>query len=120
KPDIAADEPVHRLAGSEVTQCRLDSPGLVFRLSKGEPRGEPSVITRRRPQHGRLGLLLRPRLFNQRTSCLRHVLLDLGTALRPSSAIQTIELESGRPRPIPPDSADLVDRCEQRLISGLC
>jgi hypothetical protein len=24
KPDIAADEPVHRLAGSEVTQCRLD------------------------------------------------------------------------------------------------
>ena len=42
--DVAADEPVHRLARDEILDHRLDRAGLVGRFLEREPRGEGLVV----------------------------------------------------------------------------
>ena len=51
--DIAADQPVHRLAGPEVVHDRVDGVLLVVGLLIGEARGELAVQALGRRQHGR-------------------------------------------------------------------
>ena len=115
--DIAADQPVHRPAGSEIGQHRLDGAQLILGLLEREAGGELVVEPLRqlqglaRPQ-GALG-----RHLDQLGRQLADALLDLGLARLPAGAPQAVEIDLAVGAAVARQDVEALDRHEQPVAA---
>ena len=108
--DVAAHQPVHRLAAGEIFQHRVDAGLLVLRLLVGEARHELVPGAFRRRQHGRLLQLAHRRDLDQLGRDLAQALLEAGLARLPRRAAETVELYALAVRAVARQQLDVLDR----------
>ena len=115
--DVAADEPVHRPAGGEIVERRLDRVRLVLRLVIGKARAELVVEPfrrdepRRRPRHALGGDA------DELARHLAHALLQPRLARLPARAAELVEF--ARLRAVARQQLEVLDRQEQPVAAGI-
>ena len=117
--DVAADQPVHRAAGGEVVERRVDRRHLVVGLLVGEAGGELVVEAGGRRQ--RRGGAHQPR-GGGLDQLLRHVadaLLQPRLAVLPADAAELVEIGGGALRAVAGQELDVLHRQEQAVVAGV-
>ena len=113
--DIAAHQPVHRLAGREIRQHLLDRPFLVLGLLKDEARRELVIKTDRRLDRLALHGGAPGRDLDQLAGDLLDALLDARLALLPAEAAELVELHDAVARAVAGQHIQILDRHEQAV-----
>ncbi len=117
--DVAADQPVHRPAGDEILQRRLDGGHLVVRLLVGEARGELVVEPGGRRQLGRFLQKPRGRRLDQRIGHVADALLQPRLAVLPADAAELVEIGLGALGAVAGQQLDVFHRQEQPVVAGI-
>ena len=117
KPDIAADQPIHRLARSHVGERVGDRVELVLGLGVGEARGEFLV-----DPLGRLQDVAGPQLAfggdtDQLAGNVANAFLDPRLARLPSDASEAVELRPGVFRAEARQDLDILDRHVEFVVT---
>ena len=117
--DIAANQPVHRLALGEIIDRRLDRRHLVVGFLVREPRRklrQQSVL-----RHDLLRQFQKPRRrgFNQRFGHVADALLQPRLAVLPGDATQFIEIGVRSLRTVARQKLDILNRQEQPVTAGI-
>ena len=115
--DIAADQPVHRVARREIVEDRLDRAGLILGLVIGEARGELLVEPRRRGQLDALPQSPPGRELDQLAGDLADPLLDLGLPGLPAEPAQLVERDVAFGSAIAREHVEVLDRHEQLVAA---
>ena len=116
--DVAADQPVHRMARGEIVEHRLDRALLILGLVVGEARGELLVQAGRRHDQGALAHRPPGRDLDQLARDLADALLDLGLARLPAEPAQLVQLDRAVGRAVARQHVQVLDRHEQ-LVAAL-
>ena len=93
--DVAADQPVHRAAGGEIVERRVDRGLLVFGLLIGKAGGEFVVGAGRDGQLRRLAQLAFGGDLDQLVGDLADAVLQPRLARLPAGAAEPVELDAG-------------------------
>ena len=108
--DVAADQPVHRPAGGEVLERRVDRDLLVVGFLVGEARGE---FVRRAGLHHELRRLAQFALgrdLDQRVGDFADAVLQPRLSVLPAGAAEPIELDAGVLGAVARQKLDVLDR----------
>ena len=117
--DIAADQPVHRLARRQVAERVLDRAQLVLGLGIGKARGELLVKALGRDQRlARMQLALGGDA-DELAGDLADALLDPRLARLPGDAAEPVELRPGLLGAVARQHLDILDRHEQAVVAGI-
>ena len=117
--DIAADQPVHRRAGGEIVDHRVDGRLLVLGLLIGEAGGELVVDALRRGQRRRRLGGARRRHLDQRLGHVADALLHPRLARLPGDAAELVELHVGFLRAVARQKLDVLDRQIDAVVAGI-
>ena len=90
--DVAADQPVHRLAGGEIGQHRVDAGSLILRLFVREARDELVVSSMRRHQYRRFAQRSQSSNLDQLVGDVAQPFLQPRLARLPGKATKPVEL----------------------------
>ncbi len=119
EPDIAADQPVHRMPRFQVGQDVRDGARLIDGRHEREPGDEALVAPGGRVQLRRLPGLALARQATQAPRGLGDVVFDLRAALFPALAVEPVERHRFALGAIAPDLLDLADRHHQHGAAGI-
>ena len=116
---IAADEPVHRAARSEIVENGIDGVLLVLGLVVGEAGRELVVEPFRRHEARRLLEDARRGDLHERARHLADALLHARLARLPGAAAEPVELDLGLLRPVAGQELDVLHRQEEAVAAGI-
>ena len=105
--DVAAHQPVHRLAGCQVLHDRGDAGRLVLGLAIGEAGHELVELAGRRGDGGRLAQLSQRRNLDQLGGNGADALLEAGLARLPGDAAEAVELHDAVGRAVARQELDV-------------
>ena len=108
--DVAADQPVHRAAGGEIVERRIDRGLLVVGFLVGEARGEFVGRAGRDREPRRLAQLALGRDLDQLVGDLADAVLQPRLAGLPAGAAEPIELDAGVLRAVARQQLDVLHR----------
>ena len=117
--DVAADEAVHRTAGGQIAEHRLDARILVLGLLVGEAGDELVIGAFRRGNRRRLLELAQGGDLDQLGSDLAQPLLEARLARLPGDAAQLVELRVGFIGAVARQQLDVLHRQEQLVAAGV-
>ena len=115
--DVADDDPVHRPAGGEVVERRLDRVRLVLRLVIGKAGAELVVEPFRRDEARRGPRQALGGDADELARHLEHALLEARLARLPARAAELVEL--ARLRAVARQEFEVLDRQEQPVAAGI-
>ena len=118
EPDVAADQPIHRPAGAQIVEDRLDRGVLVVGLLVGKARRELLVQAGRRLQMRALAERAPRRDVDQLAGDLADPLFHLGLAHLPAEAAELVERCRSLGRAVARQKVEVLDRHEQ-LVAAL-
>ena len=108
--DVAAHQPVHRLAGAEIVEHRVDHGLLVLGFVVGEAGAELLVHAVRDGELRALAQLPRGRDLDQLARHLADAVLQPRLAGLPADAAELVELDVGVLRAVAREQLDVLDR----------
>jgi len=117
--DIAADQPVHRLAARQIVEHGADARRLVLGLLVGEAGGEFVVQPPGRGKHRRLAQLPHRRDLDQLLSHVADALLEAGFARLPGHTAEPIELRARLVGAVAAQELDILDREVELVAAGV-
>ena len=117
--DIAADEPVHRPAGAEIVEHRVDGVLLVFRLLVGEACRELVVEAFRRHEARRVLEHAGGGDLHERAGHLADALLHARLARLPGTAAEPVELDLRLLRAVARQEFDILHRQKEPVAAGI-
>jgi hypothetical protein len=108
--DIAAHQPVHRLAGAEIVEHRVDDGLLILGLVVGEAGAELLIHAVRHGQARRLAQQPRGGDLDQLARHLADAVSSARLARLPAGAAEPVELHAGLLRAVAREQLDVLDR----------
>ena len=117
--DVAADQPVHRPAGFEVLQGRLDRAELVLGFVIGKARAELVIETGLHRQFRRFVQIALGGDLDQFAGDLADAVLQPRFARLPAAAAEPVELDIGLVGAEARQQLDVLDRQEQLGVGGI-
>ena len=119
KPDVAADQPVHRTPGCEITQDDIDCSLLIVGFLVGKAGTEFVVWPDRGREARSFPQLPLSRDLDQRARHFADALFHACLARLPGGAPETIELDRCFFRSVARQKLDVLDRQEQLVAGGV-
>ena len=117
--DVAADQPVHRPAGFEILQGRIDGAELVLGLLIGKARAEFVIDMRLHRHFRRFVQMPFGGDLDQFAGDLADAVLQLGLARLPAAAAEPVEFDIGVVGAVARQQFDILDRQEQFCFGGV-
>ena len=117
--DVAAHEAIHRLAGGEIVDHRIDDGLLVLGLVVGEAGAELLVHAVRHGQARRLAQQPRGGDLDQLARHLADAVLQPRLARLPAGAAEPVELDAGLLRAVAREQLDVLDRQIELGVLGV-
>ena len=117
--DVAADQPIHRPAGAEIVEHRVDGGLLVLGLLVGEAGAELLVHAVRDREPRRLAQLPLGRDLDQLVRHLADAVLHPRLARLPAAAAEPVELDVGVLRAVARQQLDVLDRQVELVAAGV-
>ena len=117
--DVAAHQPVHRPAGREIVEHRIDGGELVLGLVIGKARAELVIGALLGREPGRLAQLALGRDLDQLARHLADALLHARLARLPRAAAEPVEIDRGLLRAVARQELDVLDRQEELVVAGV-